>query len=493
MKYISKINKLKSFQHNLTISIKKVYKKITSVLLKYPEKSFFGLLGIIFIIIIIGNFISKPKIDNLSQALPPKEISTYSIGAAPKMSVIGKIEKSGVVKIVAQTGGIVQNIYKTEGDTVNRGTWLFWLSTNYQGGTLPTITREIASKNYQFITDNYDTQKDLIGKQRDIANKLNDQSGDLRSITQKSHDDTNNLINLNGEILNSLNQNISYLQSINTDGSKDTDILQLKQAKAGVSQGQLSLQSALRNIDYQSNTDNAPAQLSNMQKDLTLKQLDLQEKSLDLNREISKLNLTVAQISESLMYPTSPVSGTIERIYVQIGQNVNSGTVLATITGTKNSAEAVVSLPENITRKISALEDCMLFLGSKSVAVKPRYISKEPTDGSLNTVLFAIPEIYEKELKNGQSIRIDIPINSIGTNSAMPFIPLDSIYQTQTESYVYIASGSAETGYTAKSQKVTLGQVYGQFVEATDGLHNNDQVITDRNVIDGDQVTIKNN
>lgn len=486
------LHNIKLIGNKLKISIRITYKKITAFLLNYPERAFFGLLAIILILIIIGNIIEKPKTETQLLKIPPKEVTVYSIGSAPKMSVLGKIEKSGVVKIVAQSGGIVQSIYKTEGNSVNRGTWLFWLSTNYLGGTLPSVTREIASENYQFVKDNYDSQKDLISKQREIANKLNDQAGDLRGITSKSHDDTNNLINLNQEILNSLDQNIAYLVSINLNGEKDADILQLKQAKSGVAAGQLSLQSSLRNIDYQTNSDNAPAQLSNMQKDLTLKQLDLQEKSLDLNRELSKLNLQVAQISESLMYPSSPVTGTIERIYVQIGQNVNPGTILATITGSKNSAEAVVSLPANITRQISNIDDCNLYIGSKIINIKPRYISNEPTDGALNTVLFAIPDEYTDDLKNGSSVRIDVPIGQIGTNSIIPFIPLDSIYQTQTDSFVYLASRSADMSYSAISRQVTLGQVYGQFVEVINGLKQKDQVIVDRNVIDGDEVIIKN-
>jgi hypothetical protein len=39
---------------------------------------------------------------------------------------------------------------------------------------------------------------------------------------------------------------------------------------------------------------------------------------------------------------------------------------------------------------------------------------------------------------------------------------------------------------------VKLGSVFGSFVQISDGLKKEDQVILDRNVIDGDPITIVN-
>jgi hypothetical protein len=40
----------------------------------------------------------------------------------------------------------------------------------------------------------------------------------------------------------------------------------------------------------------------------------------------------------------------------------------------------------------------------------------------------------------------------------------------------------------ALARKVTLGDVYGEYVEVTQGLYDNDIVILDRNVVAGDSV-----
>lgn len=485
--YLKKLNsnsvKLKNF-------VRKYYKKLTAYLLTYPERSFFGLIGIIALLIIAGNIINQPKTPAITKQESVKGVAVYSIGSSPKISVSGKIEKSGVIKIVAQSAGVVQKILKTEGNSIARGAQIMTLSTNYQGGILPAVTRQIAQKNYDFVVTNYDTQKDLIAKRREIATKSNDQSQDLRDITSQSHDDTQNLINLNQEIITGVDESLAYLEKLNSDGSKSQEILQLKQAKSGVLSGQLSLRNALRNTDYQTNSDNPPAQLTDLQKELSLKQLDLEEKALDLNREISRLNLLVSKISESLMYPASPVKGTVERIHVQIGQNVNPGTLLATVNGDKNTSIAVITLPSEIARQISVLESSDVVIGTDKFSLTPKYISSEPTEGSLNTVLYEIPEAYESGLVNGSIIRIDIPIRKIGTNSVMPFVPLDSVYQTQSDAYVFVATKSADGKMIAKSHNVNLGQVYGQYVEVLNGLNDGDQIITDRNVLDDDTVKI---
>jgi hypothetical protein len=65
----------------------------------------------------------------------------------------------------------------------------------------------------------------------------------------------------------------------------------------------------------------------------------------------------------------------------------------------------------------------------------------------------------------------------------VPFIPLDAVFQTQDQSYVFVIQGGK-----AVSKSITTGQVVGGQVEVTSGLENKDQVILDRNVVAGDTV-----
>ncbi|KKR91360.1 MAG: Efflux transporter, RND family, MFP subunit, partial [Candidatus Roizmanbacteria bacterium GW2011_GWA1_41_13] len=85
-----------------------------------------------------------------------------------------------------------------------------------------------------------------------------------------------------------------------------------------------------------------------------------------------------------------------------------------------------------------------------------------------------------------QYVSISLPVGFADTNSIIPFIPLESVFQSQDESLVFVN----ESG-TARARKVTLGYVTGRFVEVTDGLQDEDVVLLDRTLIEGDRVTVK--
>src|SRR5260221_9193191 len=107
--------------------------------------------------VVIANQLRKPPAEVALTAPAPKVVNVYQIGATPNIQMQAKIEKSGVIQIVAQSAGIVQKINKNEGDHVKRGTQLFSLSTSYQGGNISSLNRQLAQKNFAFLSNNYDT------------------------------------------------------------------------------------------------------------------------------------------------------------------------------------------------------------------------------------------------------------------------------------------------------------------------------------------------
>ena len=52
------------------------------------------------------------------------------------------------------------------------------------------------------------------------------------------------------------------------------------------------------------------------------------------------------------MYPVSPFDGTIEKIHVKIGQVVNPGTILATITSTDVTTTATALVPQAVAQNV---------------------------------------------------------------------------------------------------------------------------------------------
>lgn len=469
-------------------AMKKIIRKIADFIKKRPLVSFFSLLGVLLIIILFGNFLRQPKDTSVSQIPSVKNVEVYSIGTNPTVQVSAKIEKSGVISLLAQSPGVVQVIHKQQGDKINRGEWLFSLSTNYQGGNIQSASREIAQKNFTFVEESFETQKQMISKRRDIANATDTSQDELRDLTSKSIDETKNLISLNEEILSFYDDQIKTLEA---SGADDSIIIPVKQTKSGILSGLNSLRSALRNNEYQTSGDQEPAKIANISRELTNQQLDLEEKSLSLNREISKLNLRIAQISESLMYPASPITGIIERIYVNKGDLVNPGTRLATITGTNQTVNAVALVSPDMAGSISRLDKSTIKTDDENIELFPTHISTEPTDGQLHSIIFTLPESDSELFSNGSFVVIEIPISKPKSVASVPFIPLDAVYQTQAASYIFIAVPDKKGTYVVESRTVILGDVVGSYVEVKKGLHEADQVIINRDVIAGDIVRLQ--
>ncbi len=473
---------------SIHIFVKSLKKKALRFIDSYPLISFFVVLTLLVGVIAIGNTLRKPRQEKKEEKNIVKNVEIFSIGTSPKISFSGRVEKSGVVKIVAQSAGVVQTIHRAEGARVSRGTILLHLSTNYQGGTTPSLSRQIAQRNKTLTEEHYPIQKELIAKRREIAEKNDAMADDMRRITNDSIQNTKQLINLNREILATINDNIKTLEDTNVGGSNNALILQAKQAKAGVLSGLNGLETSLRNAEYTSGEGNPQARLSDLAREIALKQLEIEEKALESGKEIARLNLLIAQITESLMFPASPCNGVIDRIYPQFGTVVNPGQPLASIRCDTNATNLVVLVPKDVVEHISRFEQSVITRKDQSISLLPRYISQEPTDGTLYAVLFDIPQEFTDKLGEDEIVSVHIPVGNPRSLSSIPYIPIDAVFQTQRSSIVYVATQSTEGQWTASGRVVTLGQVFGSFVEIVKGINAEDQIIVTRNVIAGDEV-----
>jgi multidrug efflux pump subunit AcrA (membrane-fusion protein) len=468
------LNKTNSFKKRIDI------KRVLLFIQNKPYTSFFIVLAIFLAFMVLGNlfFSTKPAADQNQTIV--KKVQVFSLGNAPQVSYQGKIEKSGVVKIIAQMPGIVQYVNVSEGQNVYRGQTIISLATNYQGGNVLSLSRQIAQTQYQNTKDNFNSQLDLIKSQRDLANKSKDNSDQLRDITNKTVEDTQNLINLNQSIVDILNQNLLSLST------SDPLYLQTKSQIAQFQSVLLQLNGSIRNLQYQGASDKPPADLTNLQKDIAIRGLDLSEKALNMNLEISKLSYNLALVNEANMYTSSPFNGVVDRILVHSGESVNPGTVIANISGDSQHASVVVSVPGEIAKNVSKLEPSIIELNGKNIFITPDYVSKDATNGSLYSIIYNLDDSLTGDIIDESYVNVKIPIGIADTTNFDPYIPLDSVIQTQEESFVYII----DKNQTAKVIKINLGQIQGKYVQVLSGLPKNSQVILNRNIIEGDKVQI---
>lgn len=461
---------------------KVVVKRTYSFTQAHPFRALFIVLFLFLLLMILGNTLLAPKKTVTQTPNNPKVVKVYKIGSAPEITYQGKIEKSGVVKIVAQTPGIVSNINVSEGQSVVRGTNILSLSTNYSGGNAMSIARQIAGSQYANAKNTYDDQKQIIAKQRELADKNRDNAGGLRSITAQSATDTQGLASLDQDIVNGIQSNINNLEATNVGGINDAAILQAKEGLAQFKAALVQATSSYKTLQVQSNTNSADT--AALQHDIAIKQLDIQEKTLQMTLDIAGLQLRMAQVNEATMFPSSPFSGVVERIFVHEGDSVNPGTPLAQISGDSQHAEVIVSVPDNIARRVSSFEPSTLFFEEQTIHLMPTYVSRDSTSGTLYSIIYDLGDLSIANLTNEAFIQVKVPIGIAKTTNLDPYVPLDAITQTQEEAFVYVV----DSQNIARAKKVTLGTIQGRFVEVLTGIPQNAQVILDRNVIDGDRV-----
>lgn len=458
------------------------YKRTTTNVKRRPLGSFFVALALLFVVIIIGHLANQPKPE---KTVPPqpKSVQIYSIGQAPKGTFQAKIEKAGVVKIIAQASGIVQDVDVTDGTQVKKGQQILSLSSNYQGGSAPGLQAQVAQAQYQNVIDTYGQQQDAITQQKNIAQATFNSFLSQQSIASASANDTTSLINSNQTVLGTLNQELTALQN---SGSSSADLASLQSQINTLQGAQNSLRSSADNLNLQTNSANPPGQLASSQQQLTLDQLNVQEKSLELNKEVTGLQAEIAEVNADSMLPASPFDGVVERVFVHPGQQVAIGTVLAVVSADENSTQsiAVVDVPQQIAQNVSKQEASVLTIGSQTYQLKPFYISTDATNGLLYSIFYTLPDDATNNVTDGQYASMSIPIGNANSDATIPFIPIDAVYQTQDSNYLLVDENGK-----AVSRSVTLGNVFGNFIEVKSGLTLGDQVILNRNVVAGDKVT----
>ncbi len=466
----------KSWKKSTTFFSKKLT-HIEKPLRQRPLISFFGFLIILLSIIAVSSFLRKPAEESTEIVAPTKTVQTVAIGQAPKIRVNGQVEKSGVLTLVAQAPGVVSSIQVEPGQNIRAGQTVVSMASNYSGGNIPALQAQIAQKQLENLENTYPQQKDLISKQRSVAEKQETNAEELRGISRDSISQSQDLLDLNEEILGSLD-------AILATATNSAQILQTKQLKAQVLSGVTQLRQQIAQTEYQSNNEKAPAQLAELQRDITLKQLELQEKSLELNREVTTLQAQVARVQVASMFPSSPFTARVERVHVKRGEFVQPGTPLVTIDCDFLTTQVIAKVPAGIAQQLNSLEPSIIQLGSETLELLPDYISQEATDGQLYSVQFTLPIEATEWLTDKSFVSVELPLGQADTTSSVPFVPLDAVHQNELRAILYVIIDGK-----AVAREVSLGSVQGRFVSIESGLEPGDQVIVDRNVVAGDQVT----
>ena len=431
----------------------------------------------------IRKFLNKP----IEEVIKPKIVSTYQIGKGARMEVLGEVVKENTVQVYAQTSGIVNSIFVTDGEQVSKGKQLAYISTNYQGESAQAVSRQIAYKNYAFQKDNYDNQKETIAKQKELAENGDTSYDKLREISEGTIGNLKDQVSYNSDSLSQVDQLLTDLNAQAQSTDRDSAIANTRNLRNSLFGANTQLNSNIQTLEYNTDTDNSPDKISNLTKDTTLKQLELAEKALDLNKEISYLQLRLAQINESLVRPASFLTGIVQKVHVSLGQTVNPGKLLFTIAGPDDTIRVDVMLNKSLADNFSMIEKAYALIDGEKIELDLIYRSTEATNGTLYNLSFSVDETEAQKFVNSGNVRVSIPVGVADTSASMPLVPIDAVTQTSQGSFLFVVEDGK-----AKTKEVSLGNLFGQYVMVYGGLSDEDKVIIDRHVLDGDQVKLLN-
>jgi len=334
-----------------------------------------------------------------------------------------KVTDKGVVTVVAQTAGVVQRVSVTEGQTVRRGQQLASLSSNYQGANASALQLELAKKNWLMTHANFWDQEKVDG--------------------------------INYE----LNQNTAWMTRWQTNGGSG-------------SMGNGDAYTSYKGLQNQELLDISEA---------------MTQRGQQLSLDQAENNYFSAQIAASLMYPATPVAGSVEKVNVKVGDLVTGGQTIAIIKSDSGNVKMELSVPENVIRNLSLTAPAWFMVDGQRQEVYLDFLPTTPTTGNSYYLTMTLSGEQADLVANGSYVDINLPLDT--KQGERLLLPLNSVYQTQTASYVYVVGFDDNGQPVARQKKVVLGPVVGTQVTVESGLEATDQVILSNSLMDGEHIT----
>lgn len=222
-------------------------------------------------------------------------------------------------------------------------------------------------------------------------------------------------------------------------------------------------------------------------------QLDLQKLSnrsgVELNQQqtlVAASNLQLAKVNLNKAYVSSPLSGYVNKVYVEAGEVINPGAPIADIVQT-SLIKVVVNIPERDIGTVSLGQSVKVKINSlsnESFGGKVTFISATADTASRTFPVHVQVSNVGGKIRGGMIALVDFERSK---DPAALVIEQDSVIDEKDGRYVFVVRDNK-----AKKVKVELGGRDGTRVVVTSGLQPGDALITfgHRNLLDGDDVNV---
>lgn len=143
-------------------------RRLLAVLEKRPNVSFIVVLILLFGVIFLASLSRSPEKVTDEVAKASKTSRVFPVSESGFVTATAQVKKSGVIDIVAQTGGTVQSINVRVGQNIGAGTTLVTLTNDY-GVNAARIGAEKARLEGEFTDRVFSLEKEINERARKIA------------------------------------------------------------------------------------------------------------------------------------------------------------------------------------------------------------------------------------------------------------------------------------------------------------------------------------
>jgi RND family efflux transporter MFP subunit len=444
---------------------------------------------LLFIGLFSAALVTKGSDEPEVEVVPRKlQVNGFVFGETPvQEEVVGTIKNQNTLTLVAQSNGPVQSVLVTEGAKVSRGKTLIQQETAYAAGNVQAVATQLASKNAQLAAESLESTVKQVSLSREQADLSRDNTENLRKISEQSISETKQIITLSEQIAKTIEDNLKAEQA---GANNQATVQALRQALLGAQSGLNQARQGLRNLEYQTDTNNPLSKLADLQRQVVQESTELQLKSAQLQKDIANLNLRQAQIAQAATRVTAPISGTVEKVFVRPGQFVSPGTPVAVIKG-ETDLLLEISVAGRVALQVDQTKSAIVkgLRGSSStntVSLPIQHVSAAPVSGQLYQVLIQVPAEYEPFIFQNQTVAVTLPLQQTSLAAGNSFVPLDALFVSNNGRYVFI-----EQDGKAVQRPVETGEIVGTSIEIKSGLVPGEVVLLDRRVIDQQQIELE--
>jgi len=207
---------------------------------------------------------------------------------------------------------------------------------------------------------------------------------------------------------------------------------------------------------------------------------ELQISSINTQISMAQGNVSSIYSKQQNEFIFSPLNGTITEKYVEKGEIINTGQILAKVADL-SSLKVQAEIPESIAKKLKIGDKISLevFDNKKEVI-----ISKiEPSSDliSKKVLIEGILDNSDKSIKSGTFARVEISFDGEEAKKKI-LIPFSAVNFKYRKSYVFIVQDNK-----AIKKEIEVGEIYGNDIEVLSGLSVGEELILS-NVVDNEKI-----